>query len=119
MLATFSAPAAAVRCADEVRSGAIGDGLHVRVGVHLGEVELVGGRVRGVAVHEAARIMAAARADEVLVSELVRTFAAESGLAFEEHGEQQLKGFSQPRRLFALAGHRAPAARSTHGNGIT
>jgi hypothetical protein len=72
MLATFSAPAPAVRCADEV-----------------------------------------------LVSELVRTFAAESGLAFEERGEQQLKGFSEPRRLFALAGERVPAARSTHGDGIT
>jgi class 3 adenylate cyclase len=119
MLATFSAPAPAVRCADEVRSGAIGDGLHVRVGVHLGEVELVGGRVRGVAVHEAARIMAAALADEVLVSELVRTFAAESGLAFEERGEQQLKGFSEPRRLFALAGERVPAAPPTHVDGIT
>src|SRR5207247_2261741 len=46
---------------------------HVRVGVHVGEVELVGGRVRGIAAHEAARVIAAAGPDEILVSEIVRT----------------------------------------------
>jgi class 3 adenylate cyclase len=47
--------------------------------VHVGEVELVGGNVRGVAVHEAARIMAAARADEVMASEIVRALTEGSG----------------------------------------
>ena len=48
------------------------DDLHIRAGVHVGEVELVGDDVRGVAMHEAARIMAAAGTDEILVSELTR-----------------------------------------------
>jgi class 3 adenylate cyclase len=104
MLATFSAPATAVRCAGELRSVAMNDGLHVRVGVHLGEVELIGGRVRGVAVHEAARIMAAAAPDEILVSELVRSFGAASGLSFEDRGAHELRGFQEPRLLFALGG---------------
>lgn len=101
MLAMFSAPAPAVRCAGDLRTSAIRQGLHVRVGVHVGEVELVGGHVRGMSVHEAARIMAAARADEILVSEIVRAFAAPSGLTFEDRGEHELKGIPGPWRLFA------------------
>jgi class 3 adenylate cyclase len=103
MLAMFSAPAPAVRCAGDLRASAIREGLHVRVGVHVGEVELVGGHVRGMSVHEAARIMSAARADEILVSEVARGFAAESGLTFEDRGEHELKGLSEPRHLFAYA----------------
>ncbi len=103
MLAMFSAPAPAVRCAGDLRASAIREGLHVRVGVHVGEVELVGGHVRGMSVHETARIMAAARADEILVSEIVRAFAAPSGLTFEDRGEYDLKGLPGPRRLFASA----------------
>jgi class 3 adenylate cyclase len=103
MLALFSAPAPAVRCGDNLRAVAIKDGLHVRVGVHVGEVELVGGQVRGLAVHEAARITAAADDDEILVSEIARTFAAESGLRFEDRGDHELKGVPGSRRLFAFA----------------
>jgi class 3 adenylate cyclase len=104
MLAMFPAPASAVHCASDLRASAIREGLHVRVGVHVGEVELVGGHVRGLSVHEVARIMAAARADEVLVSEVVRALAAPSGLTFEDRGEHELKGLPGPRRLFAYAG---------------
>ena len=50
------------RCEDV--GGAVDLGLHIRAGVHVGEVQLVGSRLRGVAVHEAARVMAAAGADE-------------------------------------------------------
>jgi class 3 adenylate cyclase len=103
MLAMFSAPVPAVRGAADLRSSAVKEGLHVRVGVHVGEVELVGGHVRGLAVHEAARIMAAARADEIFVSEIVRAFAAPSGLKFEDRGEHALKGLQEPRRLFVFA----------------
>ncbi len=102
MLAMFSAPAPAVRCAGGLRSSAFKEALHVRVGVHVGEVELVGGQVRGLAVHEAARIMAAAGSDEILVSEAVRLFAGASGLTFVDRGEHELKGLPEPHRLFAF-----------------
>ncbi len=103
MLAMFSAPAQALRCAGDLRASAIKEGLRVRVGVHVGEVELVGGHLRGMSVHEAARIMGVARPDEILVSEIVRAFAEPAGLAFEDRGEHRLKGLSGLRRLFALA----------------
>jgi class 3 adenylate cyclase len=49
---------------------------------------------------------AAAAADEVLVSELVRTFAGGSGLSFEDRGERRAEGGREPRRLFAVAAAR-------------
>lgn len=103
MLATFGAPAPALRCADEIRTAAAHDGLQVRSGVHVGEVDVVGTGVRGVAVHEAARIMALAEAGEILASEVTRNLAAASGLAFEDRGAHVLKGLPGEWRLFAYA----------------
>ena len=73
MLATFDGAAQALRCAAAIRQCANRDRLRIRAGVHVGEVELIGADVRGVAVHEVARIMNAAGPDEVLVSETTRT----------------------------------------------
>jgi class 3 adenylate cyclase len=101
-LATFDGAARAIRCAVEIRRAARALGLDVRAGVHTGEVDLVGSKVRGIAVHEAARIVAAAGAGQILVSEVTRTLAAGSGLRFEDHGAHHLKGLDGARRLFAV-----------------
>jgi class 3 adenylate cyclase len=101
VLATFAAPANAVRCLAEIQHRANGDGLRVRGCVHVGELEMVGNRLRGVAVHEAARILATADAGEVLVSEQAKAFAESAGLEFEDRGLHQLKGLPGERRLFA------------------
>jgi len=103
MLATFDGPARALHCAQAISGAAARQGLRVRVGVHSGEVELVGGRVRGVAVHEAARIMSKAGADEILVSEITRMLASSAGLEFEDRGTHELKGLTGEWRLHALA----------------
>jgi class 3 adenylate cyclase len=109
LLATFNGPAQALRCAAGIRRAASREGLQVRAGVHVGEVELVGPDVRGVAVHEAARIMAQAGADEILVSEITRAVSLTSGLVFEDRGTQVLKGLSGEWRLFAyVADAKAP-----------
>jgi class 3 adenylate cyclase len=109
LLATFNGPAQALRCAGAIRRAASREGLQVRAGVHVGEVELVGPDVRGVAVHEAARIMAQAGADETLVSEITRTVSLTSGLVFEDRGTHVLKGLPGQWRLFAyVADTQAP-----------
>jgi len=64
----FDAPATAVGCvlaiADEVRSL----GLEIRAGLHVGEVQQMAGKVTGIAVVIASRIMASGGAGDVLVS---------------------------------------------------
>ena len=103
LLATFESPAQALHCAASIRRAANQEDLHVRVGVHVGEVEMVDADVRGVAVHEAARIMVAAGDDEVLVSETTRALALASGLTFEDRGMHTLKGLDGEWHLFAYA----------------
>lgn len=108
LLATFEGPAQALHGAAAIRQAANKEDLHVRAAVHVGEVEVVGSDLRGVAVHEAARIMAEAGEDEILVSETTRALALTSGLAFEDRGNHALKGLSGDLRLFAYAGAASP-----------
>jgi class 3 adenylate cyclase len=103
MFATFDGPARALHCAGAIRRTASRQGLRIRAGVHVGEVELVGGRVQGIAVHEAARIMGRAGANEILLSETTRVLALTSGLQFEDRGDHELKGLDREWRLHALA----------------
>jgi class 3 adenylate cyclase len=59
--------------------------------------------VRGLAVHETARIAGAAKAAEVLVSATTKQLLTGSDLTFESAGFHQLKGLGEPRELFRLA----------------
>lgn len=74
----------------------------MRAGVHTGECELVGDRVRGIAVHTAARVAALAGPSEVLVSSTVTGLVAGSGLRFEDRGEHPLKGVQGVWRTFLV-----------------
>jgi class 3 adenylate cyclase len=100
-LVVFDGAARAVRCAAAVVAATAAIDVPIRAGVHTGEVELVDGHLRGVAVHAAARVMALADAGEVLVSGTTRELADGSGLAFESRGRHELRGFTGERELFA------------------
>jgi class 3 adenylate cyclase len=65
VLATFDGPARAVQCACAIREGVTALGIEVRAGVHIGEIELRGDDVSGLAVHLCARVSGLARASEV------------------------------------------------------
>ena len=108
LLATFDGSARALHCAAAIRRRAGSHDLRVRIGVHVGEVELVGEDVRGVTVHEAARIMAAAGEDEILVSELTRALAGAAGLVFEDRGTHTFKGFDGEWQLSAFVAEPGP-----------
>jgi hypothetical protein len=86
MLATFEGSAQALYCAADICRLAQSDGLVVRVGVHVGEVEPVEGGIYGPAVAEVEAILAAAAPDEILVSETTRVLAMTAGLTFTERG---------------------------------
>jgi class 3 adenylate cyclase len=100
-LALFDSAAAGLRCALAIRDEVRSIGLEIRAGVHTGEVEQVGEDVRGLAVHAAARIMAAAAPSEVLTSAVTRALCEGTAVSFEARGPHTLKGIEAPMELFA------------------
>jgi class 3 adenylate cyclase len=104
VLATFDGPARAVRCALATSAGAKQTGLPVRAGLHTGEIEISGKDIGGISVHAAARVMAQADPNEVLVSRVVTDLVAGAGLKFSERGSYELKGLSGRWDLFAATG---------------
>jgi class 3 adenylate cyclase/tetratricopeptide (TPR) repeat protein len=103
-LATFDSPARAIHCACAIRDSVRDLGLQVRCGLHLGEVELSGKDVGGIAVHIGARVGARAGPGEVLVSSTVRDAVEGSGFEFDDRSLHALKGVRGEWRLFAVAG---------------
>lgn len=101
-VAMFDGPAHAIQAAQGIRSRLAAMELRVRQGIHVGEVELSGGNIKGLAVHEAARITAAADGGEILVSEVTKALAVGSGFTFEPRGTFRLKGLQGEYPLFAL-----------------
>jgi class 3 adenylate cyclase len=92
VLASFDGPARAVRCALALRDRVRTLGLHVRAGLHAGEIERRGDQIAGIGVHIAARVLALAEPDRVLVSRTVRDLVVGSGLTFVDRGTHTLKG---------------------------
>jgi class 3 adenylate cyclase len=84
----------ALRSATRIRDSLAEDGLEVRIGVHVGDVDTRGDDVSGLAVHVAARIMALATAGEILVSESTALAAAGDGRRFGFRDRVTLKGVS-------------------------
>lgn len=102
ILATFDGAARAVRCAIALRDGAEDIGIRIRAAVHTGEIESTGSDIRGVAIHEASRVLGLAGADEILVSAVTAGLAGDAGIAFEDRGEHELRGLVGARRLYAV-----------------
>jgi class 3 adenylate cyclase len=102
VFARFDGAARALHAALAIRTAAHTIELSIRAGVHTGEIEIVGDDARGVAVHEAARIMALAEADEILVSDVTRLLATGAGFTFVDRGEVELRGVTGTHHLHRL-----------------
>jgi class 3 adenylate cyclase/tetratricopeptide (TPR) repeat protein len=77
--------------------------VHVRIGLHYGEMTERDGALYGQAMHAAARIMSEAAGGQILVSGLVRDLCAdEAGLSFVDRGLFWLKGFPERWRLYEV-----------------
>jgi YVTN family beta-propeller protein len=100
--AIFDQPAAGIRCAASISEQVHPLGIDTRAGLHLGEVEVMGQKVGGIAVNIGARVASKAQAGEVLISSTMRDLVAGSDLRFVERGEHDLKGVPGSWRLFAL-----------------
>jgi class 3 adenylate cyclase len=101
--AVFDRPLAAVQCASAIHASVHRLELECRTGLHLGEVELRGEQVSGLAVHAAARVMAKAEPGEILVSEPLRAAVAD-GLQLVDRGQHELKGLPGEWQLYSIAG---------------
>lgn len=101
-VATFDGPARAIRCAAGIRQALRALSLEVRTGLHTGEIVRLGDDIGGVAVHIAARVMAAAEPGELLVSRTVADLIAGSGIQLADRGEHTLKGVPGSWRLYAV-----------------
>jgi class 3 adenylate cyclase len=104
ILATFDGPARAIRAGREMVTTASGLGVALRVGVHTGEIEMMGDDVGGLAVHIAARVMSHAAPDEVVVSSTVHDLVVGSRLEFEDRGMHELRGVPGEWRLWSAGG---------------
>lgn len=104
-LGSFDGPARAILCAEALLAAVARElELELRAGIHSGEVEVVGGDLRGVAVNIAARVGALAGAREVLVSSTVKELVTGSGIPLLDRGPHVLKGVPGEWRLYAVAG---------------
>jgi class 3 adenylate cyclase len=102
ILALFELPASALKCALELQSSLKGTSISVRAGVGVGEVDLAGQDVAGLAVHVTARLLED-NDGFVLATEAVRELAAGSGLTFTDFGERELRGVGGEWRVFAVS----------------
>jgi class 3 adenylate cyclase len=110
-VATFDAPARAIRCALGLADASRKLGIEIRAGIHTGEVELADQDLRGLAVHLAARIMAAAEPGTTYISATTRELTIGADLEFIDRGTRVFKGISGERRIFE-ARLSSPTARS-------
>jgi class 3 adenylate cyclase len=91
-----------MRCANAIIDELGSTGLHIRAGIHAGEVEKMDNDITGLTVDIGARVCALAGPDEILVSSTVHDMAIGSGVTFEERGEHGLKGVPGRWRLYTL-----------------
>lgn len=103
-LATFDGPARAIRCGLSMIQSVRALGIDIRVGLHTGEVEMMGDDVGGIAVHIASRINGLAQPGTVYTSGTVKDLVAGSGIAFEDRGMHVLKGVPDEWRVLEVAG---------------
>jgi predicted ATPase/class 3 adenylate cyclase/DNA-binding CsgD family transcriptional regulator len=129
--AVFGEAKQAVLCALEVQRSLAahdwptGTRVRVRMGIHTGHSVPADGAYTGLAVHRAARICAAARGGQVLISQATQTLVEdeeegeEQGFTLADLGEHQLKDLDRPVRLFQLAaaGLEPPDERATGPGG--
>jgi class 3 adenylate cyclase len=101
-LATFDTPAAAIAAAQILTADLHEAGLELRVGIHMGEVEILGDDVAGLAVHLAARISGLAGPGDIYVSRTIKDLMLGSTIEFDDRGTHELKGIPDEWEILAV-----------------
>jgi class 3 adenylate cyclase len=78
--------------------------VKVRIGLHTGEAIRTGNDLFGTSVDAAARIMAKAGGEQILVSDILKSILGSAkDLGFKDHKRVQLKGFPERWRLWEVS----------------
>jgi class 3 adenylate cyclase len=99
---TFDRPIDGLTCAWAIRAAVQALGLETRSGLHIGECAMRGEKVSGLAVHVAARVMAAAEPGEVLISSDLRNTVGDGAVGVLDRGRHTLKGVPGEWRLYRV-----------------
>lgn len=111
-LAEFGSAVAAVECGIEIQRvlHARNDlqppdhRMEFRMGIHLGEVRVEGGRLFGTGVNVAARLQALAEPGGIRISGRVRDeLGSKLELGYEDLGEQAVKNIPDPVRVYRVS----------------
>ena len=118
--ARFDGTVRAIRCAMALRDAAEACAFSFAIGVHTGEVAVLGDAVTGRALNIAERIATLAASGEVLVSAIVKDLVSGSGLHFVERGNQSVEDGDSRLRVLAVTAeqHLEPHRRPTRTPGL-
>jgi class 3 adenylate cyclase len=103
-LAVFDGPGRAIRAAVGIRNAVKGLGVEITAGIHTGEIEILGDKYAGLAVHIGARIASLAVANQILVSRTVKDLIVGSSIELEDRGSHHLKGVPDEWQVFEVVG---------------
>ncbi|PWU25658.1 MAG: hypothetical protein C5B48_00185 [Candidatus Rokuibacteriota bacterium] len=91
--------------------------VRVRMGVHTGEASVAEGEYHGLAIHRAARICSSGQGGQILLSQATAALLEDEELDLLDLGEQQLKDFERPVRIYQLVAP-LPEGKQRGGDGI-
>ncbi len=104
ILASFSTPTDAVRCACEIQREAKEAGIGLRIGIHQGEVIFENNDVLGDGVNVAARLQDLADEGSINISGAVYDDVKnKTGIELEFIGEKSFKNIVQPMKVYKAA----------------
>ena len=98
----FASASNAIEFARKIQIEMQNSQLQLRIGMAAGEPIREDGDVHGAVVVVASRVCDEAGSGEVMVSDGVRQLLVGKQLTFQDHGEQTLKGFDDPIRIWQL-----------------
>lgn len=100
VFALFPSVGAAIGAARDMQQQLAGDGLSIRTGIHVGEVDHRGDEVSGMAINITARVMGEASSGEILLTEIAVSVGQVTDAA--PAGTRALKGSDASWTLFRV-----------------
>jgi class 3 adenylate cyclase len=103
VLALLPSAGVCLRAAETIRADLATEGLEVRIGAHVGDIDRRGDDVSGLAVNIASRAMSKGGAGDIIATGSVVAAVAGQAMRFVSLGTHDLKGVPGSWQLFRLA----------------